>query len=134
MVCNLALPSRRRLGSRVVNTPAGEDRCVRLSEEGLFKIAREDAEADATMEFVVSEWGFALKKYSKELYPTVGIVATMKRRDLTVWRNFETITAFSEGNTQAYTPQQYASDPEILRSALQHAFILLTEKLIDDLK
>lgn len=107
---------------------------VRLSEEGLFKIAREDAEADATMEFVVSEWGFALKKYSKELYPTVGIVATMKRRDLTVWRNFETITAFSEGNTQAYTPQQYASDPEILRSALQHAFILLTEKLIDDLK
>ena len=107
---------------------------TRISAEQLFKIAPKGTAADAHMEFVVSEWGFALKNFSTELFPTLGIVATMKRGDVTVWRNFETVTAFSDGNTQAYTPQQYASDPDALRGALQHAFQLMTEKLMTDLK
>ena len=107
---------------------------TRITAERLFKIAPEGTAADAHMEFVVSEWGFALKNFSTELFPTLGIVATLKRGDVTVWRNFETISAFSDGNTQAYTPQQYASDPEALRGALQHVFQLMTEKLMTDLK
>ncbi|WP_338514064.1 hypothetical protein VRC24_00795 [Pseudomonas poae] len=107
---------------------------TRITAEQLFKIVPDGSGADAHMEFVISEWGFALKNYSSELYPTVGVVATMKRGDVAVWRNFETITAFSDGNTLAYTPQQYATNPEVLRGALQHAFELAIEKLMADLK
>ncbi|UOB24272.1 hypothetical protein MRY17_00795 [Pseudomonas orientalis] len=107
---------------------------ARISAEHLFKVVSEDSRADAHIEFVVSEWGFALKNYSAELYPTVGIVATMKLGDAVVWRNFETVTAFSEGNVQAYTPQEYSINPEALRSTLQNAFELVIAKLIADLK
>lgn len=106
---------------------------ARISAEHLFKVEPEGGRADAHIEFVVSEWGFALKNYSAELYPTVGIVATMKLGDAVVWRNFETVTAFSEGNVQAYTPQEYATNPEALRSALQNAFELVIAKLMADL-
>ena len=106
---------------------------ARISAEYLFKVVSEDSRADAHIEFVVSEWGFALKNYSAELYPTVGIVATMKLGDAVVWRNFETVTAFSEGNVQAYTPQEYSTNPEALRSALQNAFELVIAKLMADL-
>ena len=106
---------------------------ARISAEYLFKVVSEDSRADAHIEFVVSEWGFALKNYSAELYPTVGIVAAMKLGDAVVWRNFETVTAFSEGNVQAYTPQEYATNPEALRSALQNAFELVIAKLMADL-
>lgn len=107
---------------------------ARITAEQLFKVVPEAGMADAHLEFIVSEWGFALKNYSSVLYPTFGVVAVMKRGDVTVWQNFETITAFSEGNTQAYTPQEYATNPEILRGALQHAFELMADKLVVDLK
>ncbi len=107
---------------------------ARISAEHLFKVVPEGSRADAHIEFVVSQWGFALKNYSAELYPTVGIVATMKLGDAVVWRNFETVTALSEGNVQAYTPQEYSKNPEALRSALQNAFELVIAKLMTDLK
>lgn len=52
---------------------------ARFNAEQLFKVVPEGSVADAHMEFVVSEWGFVLKNYSSELYPTLGVVGTLKR-------------------------------------------------------
>jgi hypothetical protein len=41
---------------------------------------------------------------------------------------------FNDGNTKAYTPQQYVTSPEVLRSSLDHVSELVVGKLVDDLK
>lgn len=106
----------------------------RISREYPFAIASEGEIADAKVELFISQWGFCLKNFSTELYPVIGVVAVMKRGDKTIWQNFETISVFNDGNTKAYSPQQYVTDPEVLRSSLDHVSELVVGKLVDDLK
>ena len=107
---------------------------ARITKEKLFTITPDAATADAKIEFIVTEWGVSLKNFSTELYPTIGLSAVMRRGDEQIWRNFETITALSDGNDLAFTPQRYATDPEALRTAFGHAVDLMVDKLMIDLK
>ncbi|GFM85549.1 hypothetical protein PSCICO_09480 [Pseudomonas cichorii] len=107
---------------------------ARIAQEKLFVVVADEAGADATIELRGGQWGVSLVNFSKELYPTMGVVAVMRRGDEQIWRNFETITAMSAGNDKAFTPERYAADPEALRSAFNRAIDLLTGKLMADLK
>ncbi|MCF5705717.1 hypothetical protein GIV19_00260 [Pseudomonas syringae] len=108
---------------------------ARVASEHVFLVVDDEAKADAKIELIVSQWGVSLINFSKELYPTMGVVAVMRRGgDEQIWRNFETITALSEGNDKAFTPERYAADPDAIRSAFGRAVDLLTDKLMTDLK
>lgn len=105
-----------------------------VSTKHSFVIATEGQPADVQVELTVSQWGFSLKNFSTELYPVIGVVVVMRRGDKVIWRNFETVSVFNEGNTKAYSAQQYVTDPEILRSSLDRVSELVVEKLVVDLK
>ncbi|WP_434558555.1 hypothetical protein [Pseudomonas sp. Z4-20] len=106
----------------------------RIKQEGLFTIVAEGEKADADVEIMVMQWGLSLKNYSTVLYPVIGVNGFMKRGGTSVWRNFNTISPFNESNTLAYTPEQYATDPEALRAAFSRVSDLAVGKLIEDLK
>ncbi|MBP5954386.1 hypothetical protein ICA16_01790 [Pseudomonas anatoliensis] len=106
----------------------------RIEQERLFTLVGEGEAADAEIEILVSQWGLCLKNYSTVLYPVIGATASIKRNGSAVWRNFETVTVFNDANTIAYTPEQYATDPETLRKAFTHVSDLVMNKLVDDLK
>lgn len=106
----------------------------RITRGHLFTVAQQGQAADAQIEIIVSSWGFSLKNYSSELYPVIGVVAVMKKGNTAIWRNFDTVSPFNDANTQAYLPQQYATDPETLRSALARVSDLVADKLVDRLK
>ena len=106
----------------------------RIKQEGLFTIVTQGERADADVEIMVSPWGLSLKNYSTVLYPVIGVNASMKRSGTSVWRNFNTISVFNESNTIAYTPEQYATDPEAARAAFSRVSDLAVGKLIEDLK
>ncbi|MCF7540537.1 hypothetical protein [Pseudomonas petrae] len=106
----------------------------RIKREGLFTIVAEGEKADADVELVVSQWGLCLKNFSTVLYPVIGVNGSMKRNGTSVWRNFDTISVFNETNTVAFTPQQYATNPEALRAVFSHVTDLAVSKLIENLK
>ncbi|WP_447800369.1 hypothetical protein [Pseudomonas kilonensis] len=106
----------------------------RIKQEGLFTLVAQGERADADVEIMVSPWGLSLKNYSTVLYPVIGVNASMKRSGTSVWRNFNTISVFNESNTIAYTPEQYATDPEAARAAFSRVADLAVGKLIEDLK
>lgn len=105
-----------------------------ITRDHLFRIAKPGEPADATVEIIISSWGFSLKNYSSELYPVIGAMAVMKRGDVAIWRNFDTVSPFNDENNQAFLPQTYAADPAILHSALSHVSSLVSKKLISHLK
>ncbi|MCF7535510.1 hypothetical protein [Pseudomonas petrae] len=106
----------------------------RIKREGLFTIVAEGEKADADVELMVSQWGLCLKNFSTVLYPVIGVNGSMKRNGTSVWRNFDTISVFNETNTVAFTPQQYATNPEALRAVFSHVTDLAVSKLIENLK
>lgn len=106
----------------------------RIKQEGLFTLVAQGERADADVEIMVAQWGLSLKNYSTVLYPVIGVNASMKRSGASVWRNFNTISVFNESNTIAYTPEQYATDPEAARAAFSRVADLAVGKLIEDLK
>jgi len=106
----------------------------RIQQERVFTVVGEGEQADAEVEILVMQWGLSLKNYSTVLYPVIGANASIKRNGSAVWRNFETISVFNDANTIAYAPEQYATDPEALRTAFTHVSDLVMKKLVDDLK
>lgn len=106
----------------------------RIQKETLFTVVADGERADAEVEIMVSQWGLCLKNYSTVLYPVIGINGFMKRDGVSVWRDFETVSVFNDGNTQAYTPEQYATDPNVLRTAFTHVSDLVVGKLVEHLR
>lgn len=106
----------------------------RIQQERLFTVVGENDKADAEVEIIVSQWGLSLKNYSTVLYPVIGATAQIKRNGSAVWRNFDTISVFNDANTIAYTPEQYATDPEAPRKAFTHVSDLLVNKLVEHLQ
>ncbi|MCJ8207041.1 hypothetical protein [Pseudomonas sp. RGM2987] len=106
----------------------------RIKRERLFTIVAESEKADAEVEILVMQWGLSLKNFSTVLYPVVGVNGSMKRDGTSVWRNFDTVSAFTEDNTIAYTPEQYATDPEAARAAFTHVADLAVSKLVERMK
>jgi hypothetical protein len=106
----------------------------RVQQEHLFTVVGEGERADAEVEIMVSQWGLCLKNFSTVLYPVIGATAQIKRNGSAVWRNFDTISVSNDANTIAYTPEQYATDPEALRKAFSHVSDLVVNKLVEHLK
>jgi hypothetical protein len=107
---------------------------ARIKREGLFTIVADGEKADADVEIIVMQWGLSLKNFSTVLYPVIGINGSMKRSGTSVWRNFDTISVFNQANIIAYTPEQYATDPEALRAAFSRVSDLAVGKLIENMK
>lgn len=106
----------------------------RVEREHLFIVVADGERADAEVEIMVMQWGLCLKNFSTVLYPVIGANGFMKRNGTSVWRNFATISVFNDANTTAYTPEQYATDPEALRTAFAHVSDLVIGKLVEDMK
>jgi len=106
----------------------------RVKREHLFTIVADGEQADAEVELMVTQWGLCLKNFSTVLYPVIGVNGAIKRNGTSVWRNFETISVFNDANTTAYTPEQYATDPEVLRTAFTKVSDLVIGSLVEDMK
>ncbi|NWA27973.1 hypothetical protein HX870_20825 [Pseudomonas gingeri] len=106
----------------------------RVRQEHLFTIVADSEHADAEVEIMVMQWGLCLKNLSTTLYPVIGVNGSMKRDGASVWRNFATISVFNGANTIGYTPEQYVTNPEALRTAFAHVSDLVVGKLMEDMK
>ena len=111
-----------------------EQFAAELGKAGIFPSIVPEG-GDARVELEVRMFGFgATWAFSTELRPTIGVNATLVRKDgSVVWQRYEYVTSFN-GETPKHWIEEYLETPDLIRRGFESVAKLVAAALVDDMR